>query len=813
MPEYASEEGGVGLGKRLISLSDLAEVVDATKERTSYSRYNAYPNISISIQKQAVANIIHVADRIKEELKNIRNDIPEDINFEVVYDQSNFIKEAINGVTIAGVEGGVIAFFVLLYFLTSIRSAAIVSTAIPISVMAAISLMFFRNITVNMMSLAGLALGIGMMVDNSIVVIENISRLRYEGRKAKEAAVEGTVEVGTAVTAATLTTVAVFLPMAFVIGLVGQVFKDLAFTVCFALVASLIVAITLIPRLSVGEKEYKEAKKKTFLSRSIAYPMILINRLYDVVLRLFLKFKYTGLFLTTIVFLFSIVLLVSLNTEFMPKIDQGQFLVKVTMGTGTLLEKTNKVVGKIENFIMELPEVESASVSIGSDKEQGKITGAVESLGSHQGQISVELKKKRKHPSKYTLNKIETAVNDMKRNRELGDADIDYDMKESVFAFGGPGGAPIELEIKGHNLEKLKAIAKSLVKKIKKVPGTFSVKHDFAKPSPETRVNIDKDKAALYGLSVTDIAQSAQTALKGYVATKFKEKGREIDIRVRLRERDRDTLTKLRDVTIYSKLKKMDLPLNEVAYLTRGKGPSEIKRKDQERVITVTSDIYQRPLKDVMKDVDKILKKTHLPSGYKIEIGGEREQMQASFKSLQFALALSILLVYMIMASQFESLLQPFIIMITVPLSLIGVAAALYITNSSLNVVVILGIIMLGGIVVNNGIVLISCANDLRAGGQTAYEAAVRSGQLRLRPILMTTMTTVLGLVPLSLGLAEGGELQQPLAITVMGGLLVSSFLTLVIIPCLYYISEEVMTKVLKRERIVLTDTGPKQLT
>ncbi|MBU0651214.1 efflux RND transporter permease subunit, partial [bacterium] len=637
----------------------------------------------------------------------------------------------------------------------------------------------------------------------------NIFRHREQGKTAEKAATEGAEEVSTAIVASTLTTIAVFLPMGFIIGVAGQIFKDLAFTVNYANIASLFVSLSLIPMLSVGEKEYKEKiKKLSFFKRVMNVPMLIITKSFNVLILLFLKFKYTAVFITFIIFVCSLFMMTFLDKELMPKIDQGQFMIKVTMPTGTLLDVTNDAVKKIEEFILTLDEVESVSVSIGSDKETGKTEGVIESLGSHQGQISVNLKKDRKHPSKVILSQIK----DECRRMKLGRAQIEYVVQESVINVGAEGGSPIVLEVKGHNLQKIKQIADVLVDRIKNVEGTFSVKHDFPMPSPETKVNIRKDKASVYGLSVTDIAKAAQIALKGLVATKYKEQGKEIDVRVRLRERDRNSFVKLQDINVRSKLKNYNVPLSEVAYLAKGLGPSEIKRKDQERVITVTSDIFKRKLSDVMADIEKNISKMRPPAGYKIEIAGESEAIKESFKSMQFALLLSILLVYMIMSSQFESLLQPFIIMFSVPFSLIGVATALFITGMSLNGVVILGVILLGGVVVNNAIVLISCANDLRAEGKTPYEAALMAGKLRLRPILMTTLTTVLGLIPLSLGISEGAELQQPLAITVMGGLSVSTFLTLLVIPCIYVIFENFMAKFFRREKIVITDAGLKKI-
>lgn len=811
LKDNVTAELGGGLGKRLIYLSDIAAISDGKKERHSYSRYNGVGNISLAVQKQATANVIDVAERVKKELKMIQETMPEDVKVEVIYDQSVFVKQAIQGVATAIWQGGLIAFFILLYFLKNFRSSLVVGVSIPVSVVMAFGMMFFFGVSINMMSLSGLALGIGMMVDNAIVVMENISRLRSDGKRAKEAAIEGTNEVGMAVFASTLTTVAVFLPMVFVVGIAGQMFTDLALTVVFSLMASLIVALTLIPRLSAGEREVK--KSEEYQSRwmvILEYPFYVINKVYAILIRLFLKTRLLGLPLTVVTFVGSIFLLLALNQEMMPKVDQGEFVVKLTMPAGTLLEVTNNIVDQVEDYLVQRDDVMSVALQVGSDREDTSSVESVDGLEAHEGEITVKLKPSRAQTTQAIIADIRSHLKLMK----LDAAQVNIIQSDSGLAgFGsGSGGAPIVIEVKGTRLDKLRQIADALKAKMEKVPGLVSIKDDFAMPSPETKVVIDKDKAALHGLSVTDISQTAQIAMRGSIATKYKEEGKEVDVLVRLREEDRNDFGQLRNINIRSKTLKQDVPLREVARLTRGLGPSEIIRKDQQRVITITADIYGRSLDQVILELQGIIDRMRIPSQYSLELSGESEKMKASFKSLQFALILSIVLVYMIMASQFESLWQPFIIMLTVPLSLIGVSLTLFVTQTSLNVMVILGIIMLSGIVVNNAIVLISAANDLRMMGESAYDAIVNAAKLRLRPILMTTLTTVLGLIPLALELSEGSEIQAPMAKTVMGGLAMATFLTLFVIPALYLMSENMMDVLFKRERLVIGEDGQAQL-
>jgi HAE1 family hydrophobic/amphiphilic exporter-1 len=774
---------------KLILLKDIATVKDSFKEVTSISRYNGKENISVSIQKQAVANTIDVADKIKKTLEEISLNVPRGVDVEVVYDQSSFIKNSINGVRDAAMQGGILAFLVLLVFLRNFRSSIIVTLSIPISIMVTFSFMYFGKLSLNMMSLGGLALGVGMLVDNAVVVIENIFRHRQVGAESKEAAGKATGEVGGAIFASTLTTIAIFLPIIFVIGIAGQLFKELAFTVTFSLLGSLAVALSLIPVLSTAVKVKKAAagrKQENILGENISP----FYAAYTNLLRWFLSHKFLTLLIVLVIFMVSLSLFNLVDKELMPKIDQGQFMINVTMPTGTLLKVTDRVTGRIEGKLLENKDINSVSVTVGSTKGA---TGeeALQALGSHQSRIIVNLKKDREKSTQEIIQELKGSLKGIK----LEEAEVEYLLQESMFKTSIMGSAPVALEVKGEELSLLRKYAIRVKKMISRIPGIYGVKTSLTPPSPETKAYVAKDRAATYGLSVTDIAQTSHIAIKGYIVTKFKEKGKEIDIKVRLREDDRNNISKLRQLLVHSPLG-LDIPLAEVSYFGIGKGPSQIERLDQERTVVVTANIFKRGLDKVVEDIETVLSKIRLPEGYVIKIGGESEQMQESFKSLMFALIIAVVLVYMIMASIFESLWQPFIIMFTVPLALIGVAWALFITNTTISIVVLLGVIMLGGIVVNNGIVLIDYVNLLRTRGVSLYEAIIAASQTRLRPIMMTALTTVLGLMPMALSTGEGSELRAPLAITVMGGLFVATFLTLIVIPTLYLSTQLLLNKI-----------------
>lgn len=790
-PEEKEKE--ISRSKRLVLLKDVGSVYDTVKERTSFSRYNNEENISISVQKQAQTNTLWVVNRVKKELRSIRNEIPKDVNVKIVSDQSGFIKDAINGVKNAALQGGFLAFLVLLLFLRNIKSSLIVTLSMPISIIAVFTLMYMGKLSINMMSLGGLALGVGMLVDNAIVVLENITRHKEEGEEEKSAASAGANEVGGAITSSTLTTIVVFFPMIFVVGIAGQIFKQLAFTVIFALAASLLVAITLIPLMGSGKKRSGESGGGSGLpgKKSEPSPFSLLA-LYEKALRVFLRFKVAGLFLVLCLFIGSLFLFAPLDKELMPKVDAGQFVIKLDMPSGTRLEVTNGVAEKVENYLSSLSYVKDVATIVGSTKGSDA-KDVLQRLGSNQAEIRINLVRK----SIKTADAVQNIKNRLNK-LNLEGARVEYILQESIFSAAVEESSPIVIEAKGEHMPTIARIAESLTKKLEKIKGIYGIKTDRPEPSPETKIFVDKDRASIYNLSVADIAQTSQIALKGYIASRLKEKGQEIDIRVRLEEKDRKDLNGLSRLQVHSPDGNI-VPLFSVARFGIGRGPSEIKRLDQERTVTVSANIFKRPFKDVSADVARAIRKLDIPEDFTVRLTGESEEMAESFGSLKFALIFSIILVYMIMAAQFESFWQPFIIMATVPLSVIGVLIALFITHTSINVVALLGLIMLGGIVVNNGIVLIDYLNLLRSKGKSAEEAIMEASKARLRPILMTAMTTILGLIPMALAIGEGSELRSPLAISVIGGLFISTFLTLLVVPAIYMLSHEVSAKLFRK--------------
>lgn len=787
--------------KPVILLSDIADVKDDFKEKTSHSRYKGKPNISIAIQKQADANTIQTARIVLDQMDVINRAIPSGMDVEIVYNQAVFIKNSIVSVANAAWQGGLLAFVVLLFFLKDVRKSVVVATTIPLCLLVTLICMYFMGISLNMLSMGGLAMGIGMLVDAGIVVVENISRhTNVLKEESKKASIDGASEVSSAVFSSTLTSVAVFLPMVFIIGIAGQLFRELALTVTFILLASYIVAITWIPRLTMKGKPEKEHSSKFFQGADIMLKAI--NKYYSRILEWFLENRKKGMIFVTAIFISSMFVFQFIEKEVLPKVDQGQVTINVTMLTGTRLEITNKIVSHIEELVLEQSDVENVNVSVGSSRDSSG-SGGVETLGSHQGRILINLKKKRKMTSPEFIAMLREKVKQL--NIPLT-TDVEYIATESEFVGVGETGGDAAIEVLGLDYVVIKDLIKQIEEELRSYPEVIYVKNSLAQPSPEAKINIRKDKAALYNLSVKDISETALICIRGMISSKYKEEGNEYDILVRLKEKDRNSVSALRGIYIYSDQLNQQISLAELAELTFGKGPSRIDRKERQRIITVSLNKEKdASKKELVNRIKTFISQLEVPNNYVVKMGGDEEEVQRSFQSVLFAIILSIILIYMIMASQFESLLQPFIIMFTVPLSLIGVALTLILTGTALSVMALLGVIILGGLIVNNGIVLIQYMNDLRREGIELREAVVRASKIRLRPILMTAFTTVFGLMPLSLGLGEGAQLQAPMARVIMGGIITSTFLTLVVIPVLYLSSERIKSK-MKTRRMKISE-------
>lgn len=792
------QERGTGQ-RRLVMVRDVGEVKDTFKEQTSISRYNGQENVSVAIQKQGSANTVKVVEHVRRELLFLQDDLASrGMNAEIVYDHSIFIKQAIMSVRNAAIVGGVIAIFVLFPFFKNWMSPLIVATAIPISVIGTFFIFKLQGITLNTMSLGGLALGVGMIVDNSIVVIENIFRHREEGMPPAEASVKGANEVFWPVVSSTLTTTAVFLPMIlFVPGVAGQLFQDLSWAVIDSLVLSLLVSITVVPMLATFVELPEENSRSKFSSR-LSETKGKVQSYFKALTpggqnQIFLAILGMGL----VSFLLSLLIFRFLDTEVLPKVDQGQFLIRTTLPVGSTLQATDEVVRVLTQEAREIKEVENITVTVGSSSASKAGEVSVETLRPYQALVLADLKDQRKRSSADVVTDLRQRI----QKYNLQKAQIEFVLQESEFDFAQVGGKPIVIEVKGYELEKLNLLTREIEKTLRGIPGITEVLDDVGEPSPETKVEIDRKKAALYAISARDISLTAKAAIEGAVATTYKEAGREIDVRVKLQEKDRRALTQLDDLLVYSNSLEVPVPLKQVGSIEQGYGPSEIHRRDQIRTVTVTAAIekgFQE--KKVLARLSRDLGNLDLPKDYTIDLTGKAKEVRESFRRIAFAAILAVILNYMIMAAQFESFLHPLTIMFTVPLALIGVAVALLVTQTAISIISLLGILILAGTVVNNAIILIDFINEARRKETELVEACIESVFIRFRPIVMSTLTTVVGLTPLALGIGKGAELQSPLAIAMIGGLLSATFFTLCVIPALYILLTRLLGRFFQEE-------------
>jgi HAE1 family hydrophobic/amphiphilic exporter-1 len=809
-PDPTQDEAHEKPTNSLVMLKDVASVRRQTKERTSYSRFNSRENLTISIQKQAQSNTILVADAVKKKMEKIREQSPEDISIDIIYDQSKFIREAVNGVRDAAAQGGILAFLVILIFLQDIGASILVILIIPITILATLTLMYFVGISLNVISLGGIALGVGMLIDNAIVVIENVDRHFKEKKDTaslKEIVGVATDEVVAPLIASTLTTVMVFLPMIFVTGLAGQIFKELAWVVVVTQIFSFIVAITLLP-VMVMQFSYRDKKtgaENRFMKavnqmiHVCGKPIAWIESSYSKVLPGFINRKGRYLLATLCVFIFTIFVIGKLDKVVMPKVDQGQFMIKADLPVGTRVERTNAVSLNIEKYLRRFPQILSVSTIVGASKT-GSAKDDIQSIGTHQVQIIVTLRHDRKMSTDELIQKIRNDFATPFMKKATKGARINFILYESSFKAAGENNSPVVINVKGNNLEAMKAIVKKIQQKTGLIEGVYDISNTIPESAPETKISVDKDKAAFYRMSVTDLATASHISIKGTVASKFKEDGKEIDIRVVLRESDRGGLYELPFIQMHSPLG-LNVPLSELVNFQSGEGPSEIKRIGQERTLQIFAKVFKRPLSEVNAEVQRVMDAETLPAGYLLELAGENLEVQESFNSLRLALILSVVLIYMIMAAQFESYFQPFIIMFTIPLSVIGATMSLLVTQTPISVVVLLGMILLGGIVVNNGIMLIDFINAGLAEGLAMKDAVIRAGTVRLRPIAMSAMASVLGSIPLAFAQDEGSKLQAPMAIAIVGGLSVATFLTLVVIPALFILSYDLRAALSLKKR------------
>lgn len=856
---------------RDVRLRDIADVEPGYKDREVITRVDGREAVEIEVYKEADANIVEMADAVRQKLADkVQPRLEREYGavIEVASDRSRFIESSIAEVRDTAVVGGLLAVLVLFLFLHDLRSTLIVGLSIPVSILVTFAPLSLAGVSLNIMSLGGLALGVGMLVDNSIVVLESIHRCREEGDDLLTATLRGTHEVGAAVTSSTLTTVAVFFPMVFVEGVAGQMFGDLGLAVVFSLLASLAVALFLIPMLAsrtgiaagdVGSDGVLRALGKSLrrwqsLTELVAHARALRQRPWRLVFSpyallrfaLHLAFEIIGKLLLAASVLALVVVLavafvvgrllgllvrpplwafgklvdgmqaayapvirwclrnrvvvyvaflasifavgyvaVRLDTELIPELHQGEFSVDLRLPVGTPLPRTDEVVAPIETRALEeVPSLDSLTVTIGSERDEGDSADR----GEHTARLRITLE--RDGTAEYGIpgqgqgraQLLERQAQDAVREILAGLPDIDASLARPVlFSFK----TPVEIEVRGNDLAELADATRQVSERLARVPGLRDVESSIRPGSPEVHIVYDRDALARLGLDVRKVAERVRDEIQGTEATRLSRGDRKVPIRVRLAGAAEATVAELRELVVNPGLGK-PVPLHAVADITVSRGPNEIRRIGQQRVGVVTANVDGVALGAVAERAAEAIDELKLPEGVSTAVTGQSQEWETSSRSLWLALGLSIFLVYVIMASQFESLIYPLLILFTIPMALLGVVGALWWLHMPISVVVFLGAIMLAGIVVNNAIVLVDYTGQLKARGMSTADALAMAGEVRLRPILMTTLTTMLGLLPMAFGMGDGAEIRAPLAVTVIAGLGLSTLLTLVIIPTLY---------------------------
>lgn len=788
----------------IVRLADVATVLDSYLEPTGYARVNIRPVVSIYVQKESTANTIKVAASIVEEVERLKEKLPKDLQIVVTSNQADFIKKAIENLKVSLIQGAALIILVLAFFLVTmnkklliltsvllfaalflptkilyillagmiiasivmpkVRPVLIVTSAIPISVIITFILMYAMRLTVNFMTLFGLALGVGMLVDNSIVVFENILQKNEAGLKAIPAAIAGAEEVWIAIWASTLTTVIVFLPMVFVGREIKLLYGGVAWTVTFSLIVSLFVAITIVPLLASRTRFSIADIPKGYGRTNVVGFLKLLYTLQRKGVAYFIRHRIMVFSLVTIAMGISVVLFMMLGKEFLGTTEQNKFTIFIELPTGTKLDVTNTIVKKVEALVKEVPEVKtfSARVEPWSSKVYVELVGLT----------------KRKRAVSEVIDSLRPKVERIKP------AFIYFEEEQEV------GTKEVIIELFGYDYDKLREIAISMASRLGTVKGFTDTKIRMREGRPELGLKVNRQKNSLFDMTVTDVADMVHAQMRGLRATLFHTESNEVETIARLDEKYRKTFKDVHKLILTNK-NEDNIYLEQVTDFKYGLGPSEIWRKNKTRMIQVSANIGKHPLSRAAELTKKAFSDLKLPEGYYWRIGGNYPTMIATQKQVVPMLILTTVLIYLVLASLFESYVQPFIIMLSVPLALIGVVTLLYATGKSVGMGVFVGLMMLGGIVVNNAILLIDHTNYLRKKDMRPLKAVMCASRDRLRPILMTTITTLLGLLPMAISTEEGSNLWSPLAITVMGGLTSSTIITLLIVPNAYLVSED----------------------
>jgi len=806
------EMGAIVLDSRpggLVRLSDVATVSRGAKEREVVTRVGRDEAVEISVYKEGDANTVNVARTVKKRLDRLA--LPHEMKTTIVADPSRFIERAVSDVVEAALIGGLLSILVIFAFLRDVRSTLIISISIPLSVFATFVAMYRLGLSLNLMSLGGLALGVGMLVDDSIVVLESIFRTREHGADPREAAAAGTRIVAMAVTASTLTTVVVFLPLVFVEGVAGQLIRDQALTVTFSLLASLGVALLVVPTIAAlgGRAGYapeavRSGRWQSTMTGALAavllpfralvaglawigrrvLPIVLavlapvartqdaLERFYPKVLGVALAHRGRVLALASGALVASVLTVTALPKDLFPSFSQGEFFFDVRLAEGTALKLTDETLERVAAPVVNDPDVQYVYTSCGQSDLAAFSGGARE---PNRGQISVVLKK-------GAARTAETRIAGRLREALATVPGLIYDFgRPQLLTFK----SPVEVEVYGYDLDTLRTVASAVAAKVAHVKGVEDVQSSMRFGQPEVQIRFDRDRLAAFHLDPAQASRLVRNAVQGEAATEFSDLDRKLDVRVRADEDQRSQVASLADLEV-GRNDGRPVPLASVADVRVERGPGEVRRIAQQRAAVVSANLKGRDLGSAAKDLEAVLATLQLPPGVTAGLAGQNRELGESYGSIRFALLLAIFLVYLVMASQFESLLHPFVIMFTLPLAVIGVVLTLLLTRTSVSVMVLIGMLVLCGIVVKNAIMLVDYTNRLRARGVEKRAALIEAGVVRLRPILMTTLTTVLGLLPLALAIGEGSEVGQPLALTIMGGLSFATVLTLIVIPVVY---------------------------
>jgi HAE1 family hydrophobic/amphiphilic exporter-1 len=788
-----------------VYLRDIAEVLDTTEERRSIMRINGKPGVQIQVQKQSGKNTVSVANAVRAEVERVNREVP-GIRMIVTQDTSTYIQNAITNVQEHALIGGVLVILIIFVFLRDFRSTLIVSTSIPVSVIGTFALLYFGGFTLNTMTFGGLALGIGMIVDAAIVVLENTHRHLHMGKDKVTAAIDGSEEVWSAILASTLTHIAVFIPLLFLSGTASIMFTQLSFVVMFSLAMSLFVAVTIVPVLcsrwlKTPDEEAAATGITARMYRASERSLEAMDDGYRKVIHVALNHRPTVIGGAAALVVAAVLLYPMVGVELLPTADEGEVNVQAELAVGTRFERTEEALLRLEDMIRQA--VPEAVTLITSGGGGGNNQGGGGGGQTHRGQIRLMLvpRDQRERTTEDIAIELRRQLTGIPGVIARANPTGGNNQLQRLLSGGGnqnQNSGRLALEIRGHDLDDARRLAQDARELLEGTPGIADVSVGREEGRPEIAVRVDRPKAAMLGMTVASVANTIQTNVAGTTAAQYRERGNEYPVVVRLREADRRQIADVGDVLLSTPGGQV-VPAKNVMTVSREAGPVQIQRKNMERITTVNAEI-EIPLSDAVKAVEARLDQIRVPPDFSVGFGSEVEEQARSFRQLQMVLILAVLLVYAVMASQYESLRDPFIIMFSVPVAAIGVVLSLMWTNTPFSMQAYIGIIMLAGIVVSNAILLVDYINTLRRrDGLPLREAVELGGRTRLRPILMTSIATVLGLVPMAIGIGEGGELQAPLARVVVGGLITSTIVTLVLVPAVYTVFEEGWSGLWKR--------------